>query len=112
MFRKVIDLEATDADAIATAIANFFESSGINGKKLVMFISDGAAVMLGSKNGTAVRLKEKYQAAHVIAFHCVAHLQALGVKDACKVKRGNTFLCTYFPSNLNSFSRWKSIHLL
>lgn len=87
MFRKVIDLQATDATAIASAIFDYFESYGIDGKKLVMFTSDGAAVMLGSKNGTAAKLKERLGSAHIIAFHCVAHLQALGVKDTCKVRK-------------------------
>uniref|UniRef100_A0A915J7B9 Uncharacterized protein n=1 Tax=Romanomermis culicivorax TaxID=13658 RepID=A0A915J7B9_ROMCU len=72
MFRQVSSLQATDASAIATAITDYFESKGIEGKKLVMFTSDGAAVMLGSRNGTAVKLKEKLNALHVIAFHCVA----------------------------------------
>jgi len=76
-FRKVIDLEKTDAQSICAAIINYFNSKGIDWKKLVMFTSDGAAVMLGAVNGTCARLKHALDSDHIISFNCVAHLQAL-----------------------------------
>uniref|UniRef100_A0A915I3F4 HAT C-terminal dimerisation domain-containing protein n=1 Tax=Romanomermis culicivorax TaxID=13658 RepID=A0A915I3F4_ROMCU len=83
MFRKAIELENLDAKAISKKILSYFEENEIDGRKLVMFTSDGAAVMLGSKNGTAMRIKRALNIPHVISFHCVAHLEALGVKDIC-----------------------------
>uniref|UniRef100_A0A915K6C1 DUF4371 domain-containing protein n=1 Tax=Romanomermis culicivorax TaxID=13658 RepID=A0A915K6C1_ROMCU len=92
MFHKVLNLQATDTSSIATAITDYFESKGIEGKKLVMFTSDGAAVMLGSRNGTAVKLKKKLNTPHVIAFHCVTHLQAHRVKDVCQMEKHVLFM--------------------
>ena len=39
--------------------------------KTVMFTSDGVAVMLGRRNGVAVKLKERIP--HLVQQHCVAH---------------------------------------
>lgn len=84
-FRKVLALERTDAEALCKAILDYFEEKGIDGTKMVMLTSDGANVMLGWQNGTTARIKRALNCSHVIAFHCVAHLQALGIKDTCKV---------------------------
>ena len=47
---------------------------------MVMFTSDGAAVMLGKRNGVAKLLKNFVP--HVIEQHCVAHREDLGIDDA------------------------------
>ena len=47
---------------------------------MVMFTSDGAAVMLGCNNGVHVKLREKCE--HLIEYHCVADREALAVGHA------------------------------
>ena len=44
-----------------------------------MFTSDGAAVMLGRRNGVAVKLKERRGLPHSVQQHCVAHRGDLGI---------------------------------
>ena len=43
---------------------------------MVMFTSDGAAVMLGRRNGVAVKRKEHIP--HLVQQYCVAHRKDLG----------------------------------
>ena len=59
---------------------------------MVMFISDGAAVMIGKRNGLAKLLKNFES--HIIEQHCVAHREDLEINDALsKVSVSATSLC-------------------
>ena len=49
---------------------------------MVMFTSDGAAVMLGRRNRVAAKLKERIP--HLVQQHCVAHREDLGIADTWK----------------------------
>ena len=50
--------------------------------KMVMFTSDGARVMLGRRNGVAVKLKGRMP--HLVQQHCTAHREDLGIADTWK----------------------------
>uniref|UniRef100_A0A915J868 Uncharacterized protein n=1 Tax=Romanomermis culicivorax TaxID=13658 RepID=A0A915J868_ROMCU len=56
------------------------------------FTSDGASVMLGVKKGVAQRLKNDEGIAHLIDSHyCVAHKEALAMKDILNEKESSYF---------------------
>jgi hypothetical protein len=81
MFLKNTPLPACDADSIVSAIVHIFKNIGVDLKTMVMFTSDGAAVMLGCNNGVYVKLKG-LDMSHLIEYHCVAHREALAVGSA------------------------------
>jgi len=85
MFLALIKLERTKAQNIAEALITFFEASKIPLNKITGFTSDGASVMLGCKNGVATLLRENFGLSHLIEFHCVAHREALVLKDVLNV---------------------------
>ena len=84
-FVKNIPLGNCDADSVATAIKELFEVEGIDINKMAMITSDGAAVMLGSRNGVHTKLREFCP--HPVEFHCVAHREALAMGQAYKSVR-------------------------
>ena len=63
--------KSCDADLIVTMIVEFFKSIEVDLAKMVMFTSDGAAVMLGCNNGVFVKLTSM-SVPHLIEHHCVA----------------------------------------
>ena len=69
-------------DSISAAIVDFFNTKDIDLNKMIMFTSDGAAVMLGCNNGVHIKLKSF--CTHLIEYHCVAHREALAAGDAYK----------------------------
>ena len=79
-FMKVLPLKECDASAISKAILDFLNESLISLEKLILFTSDGAAVMLGCNNGVHIKLKE--HCPHLHEYHCVAHREALAVGQA------------------------------
>lgn len=81
-FLGAISLQETDAASISNAVMNFCEENAIDLKKMTMFVSDGAAVMLGARNGVAQKLRENVGNQMMIEFHCAAHREALALKDA------------------------------
>ena len=81
MFLRNAPLSTCDADSIVSVITEIFTTMGVNLKKMIMFTSDGAAVMLGCNNGVYVKLKA-LSTPHLIEYHCVAHREALAVGDA------------------------------
>ena len=63
-----------------TAIKQLYYENGLGLQKMIMFTSDGAAVMLGKNNGVAAILKREVP--HFCEQHCVAHQEDLAFKDA------------------------------
>ena len=82
MFLKSIPFHNCDADSISTAIVEFFKTKDVDLEKMMMFTSDGAAVMLGRNNGVHIKLKAICP--HLLEYHCVAHREALAAGDAYK----------------------------
>ena len=77
MFLKSTPLHTCDADSISATIVNHFKSIDADLKKMIMFTSDGAPVMLGCNNGVHEKLKA--MCTHLIEYHCVAHSKALTI---------------------------------
>jgi hypothetical protein len=53
---------------------------------LIAFVSDGASVLLGKKNGVAAKLKEKFP--NILTLHCMSHRLELAVGDSAKEVKG------------------------
>ena len=80
VFAGIIPLARCHSHSILEEIKKFYTTDNIDIQKMVMFTSDGAAVMLGKRNGVAKLLKNFVP--HVIEQHCVAHREDLGIDDA------------------------------
>ena len=80
MFAGIIPLARCDSHSILEEIREFYTTNNIDIQKMVMFSSDGAAVMLGKRNDVAKLLKNFVP--HVMEQHCVAHREDLGIDDA------------------------------
>ena len=81
------------AAAIKEVIDRYFEKIGVPLSKIVGFGSDGAAVMLGSRNGVATKLRE--DSPFMLNVHCIAHRFALCTGDgASKVTLVRGFVDT------------------
>lgn len=83
MFLKNVPLHSCDADSIVSTLLTLFDTIEVHLKKMVMFTSDGAPVMLGCNNGAFIKLKT-LTTPHLIEYHCVAHKEALAVGQAYK----------------------------
>ena len=77
VFAGIIPLARCDSHSILKEIKKFYTTDNIDIQKMVMLTSDGAAVMLGKRNGVAKLLKNFVP--HVIEQHCVAHREDLGM---------------------------------
>ncbi|XP_078518450.1 zinc finger protein 862-like [Lissotriton helveticus] len=97
-FGGIVKLTSCNAEAITTAVKEFYTANELDLMKMVMFTSDGASVMLGKNNGVATRLKQSIP--HLVEQHCVAHREDLGVDDAWKrvpmIKEMETLLRTVY----------------
>ncbi|CAM5083260.1 unnamed protein product, partial [Eretmochelys imbricata] len=81
-FGGLLQLQECDAVSIVSAIKEFYKKHQLELMKMVMFISDGASVMLGKLNGVAAHLK--CDIPYLVQQHCVAHREDLGISDALK----------------------------
>lgn len=81
-FAGIIKITACDAQSIFDAIKKFYLDNNLDLQKIVMFTSDGASVMLGKRNGVVAKLRAVVP--HLMAQHCVAHREDLGIDDAWK----------------------------
>lgn len=52
-FLGVVELEATNANAIASSLKKLLASKNLDASKMVALATDGAAVMRGCRNGVA-----------------------------------------------------------
>lgn len=82
VFAGILSLTKCDSNSIVQAITKFYEENLLDLQRMVMITSDGAAVMLGRKNGVAAILRRNIP--HLFEQHCVAHREDLGLEDACK----------------------------
>ena len=80
-FMKLLPLKECDASSITKCIVYFLHQNSIPLDKMILFTSDGAAVMLGANNGVHVKLKEQC-GSHLVEYHCVAHREPLAVSQA------------------------------
>ena len=81
-FGEIIQLKSSEASSIVTAIEEFYKKYRLKMRKMVMLTSDGATIMLGKRNGVAVKLKERIP--YLVQQHCVAHREDSGIADTWK----------------------------
>lgn len=95
---EIAELVNKTADGIVEVILAVLQKAGFSHEWLqenfIGFVSDGASVLLGKKNGVAVQLKRKYP--DLFTLHCMNHRLELAVTDSAKeisgVKNFTTFL--------------------
>ncbi|CAI7800928.1 unnamed protein product, partial [Closterium sp. NIES-53] len=63
-------------------LLNHLRSAAVDVSKIVGISTDGASVMTGKENGLVARLREHVP--HLFSCHCIAHREALAVKDAAE----------------------------
>jgi hypothetical protein len=80
VFAETISIPNGKADTIKDAILTFLHKNQFPLHKLCAFGSDGAAVMVGRKNGVSTQLTNIVP--HLISNHCVAHRLALAAAQA------------------------------
>ena len=73
------DSPSADASTITNCIIETMDKFSLDSRKLSSFVSDGAAVMTGSRSGVATKLKELNP--QLINFHCICHRLALACTD-------------------------------
>lgn len=80
-FLTLLPVAEAKAVPLAKLLVDFFKANKIPLTKILHFTSDGAAVMLGKHGGVAALLRNSYGLDHLTDFHCVAHREALAMKD-------------------------------
>ena len=82
-FYSLVTLESATANGIFQCLDKLFSDGGpLKYSKLVGLGSDGASVMLGSRNSVLTRLQTEQPA--LVSFHCNCHIAALIANHACK----------------------------
>ncbi|CAI7885515.1 unnamed protein product [Closterium sp. NIES-53] len=79
-FFTLLTVEKCDAASLFEVLMNHLRSAAIDVSKLVGISTDGASVMTGKDNGLVAWIRE--HAPHLFSCHCIAHREALAVKDA------------------------------
>ena len=80
MFLDITDLQDGTASTIEQSLLLCLERYGLDISKSRGFGSDGAAVMVGRRNGVATRLKARQP--RLLAVHCINHRLALAAAHA------------------------------
>ena len=80
VFAGIMPLSSCNSQSILEEIKKFYTTNNIDIQNMIMFKSDGAAVMLGKRNGVAKLLQNSVP--HLVEQHCVAHHEDLGIDDA------------------------------
>ncbi|GJP84549.1 hypothetical protein CLOP_g14608 [Closterium sp. NIES-67] len=79
-FLSLLTIDKCDAASLQSVLLGHLEGSGIELQKIAGISTDGASVMTGEKNGLVARLRLRIP--HLVGCHCIAHREALAVKDA------------------------------
>jgi len=84
IFLDLIELITQNAENIVNQLLKCLHACGFNDNFLrenwISFISDGASVLFGKKNGVAERLKDIYPL--IFSWHCLNHRLELAVNDS------------------------------
>lgn len=76
------ELESADSQTIFDTVESILEELNLKMDHCMSFVSDGASVMTGHRNGLAVKLKEVNK--NMISFHCICHKLASACTDTLK----------------------------
>ncbi|CAI7818639.1 unnamed protein product [Closterium sp. NIES-54] len=79
-FLALLTVEKCDAASLLYVFVSHLHALGIELAKISGMSTDGASVMMGSKNGLVARLRLRIP--HLVSSHCIAHREALAAKDA------------------------------
>ena len=117
VFGDIVKVGDGKSQTILQAIVKFMKDRGIEFSKLVGFASDGANVMIGSKQGVATRLKHINP--NVITIHCAAHRLALAAFHGAKafpplmdLQRSVTLIFNFFQYSATRYERVRNLHAI
>ena len=79
-FLQITDIPNGTADTIEAALLRVLSGNGVDISRLRRFGTDGAAVMTGSRNGVATKLRS--HSPRMILVHCINHRLALAAAHA------------------------------
>ncbi|CAI7748622.1 unnamed protein product [Closterium sp. NIES-53] len=79
-FLALLTVEKCDAASLLYVFVSHLQALGIELAKISDMSTDGASVMMGSKNGLVARLRLRIP--HLVSSHCIAQREALAAKDA------------------------------
>ncbi|WAR31542.1 ZN862-like protein [Mya arenaria] len=82
VFCSLVKVHNGKSDTIRAAVVQFLRDAELPLNKMCAFGSDGAAAMLGKKNGVAAQLQTMVP--HILVNHCVAHRLALASSQAAE----------------------------
>ncbi|WAR26837.1 ZN862-like protein, partial [Mya arenaria] len=82
VFCSLVKVHNGKSDTIRAAVVQFLRDAKLPLNKMCTFGSDGAAAMLGKKNGVAAQLQTMVP--HILVNHCVAHRLALASSQAAE----------------------------
>ena len=80
VFAGFLSLARCDSHSILEEIKKFYITNNLDIQQMVMFTSDGAAVMLGKQNSVAKLLNNFVP--YIIKQHCIAHREDLEIDNA------------------------------
>ncbi|CAI7798196.1 unnamed protein product [Closterium sp. NIES-54] len=79
-FLALLTVQKCDAASIFTVLLSHLETVGPDLQRIVAISTDGAGVMIGTKRGLVVRLRQRIP--HLVGTHCIAHREVLAVKES------------------------------
>ena len=88
-FVRLLPVENGKAEGIYNTINEFILESNLDLKKLVAFASDGASSMVGKNNGAISKFQSMMP--NILGVHCIAHREALAIKDAYIMSHAHVF---------------------
>jgi len=107
IFLDLVELKSQNASSIVSQLIECLYASGFTENFLVehwvSFVTDGASVLLGKRNGVAVRLKEKYPL--IFSWHCLNHRLELAVGDTLKDITATNHFKHFLDSLYSLYSR-------
>ena len=111
---QITDIPNGTADTIETALLQALREKEIDISRLRGFGSDGAAVMVGSRNGVATKLKGHIP--RIVSVHCINHRLALAAAHATDgipyLQRFKSTLQSLFYFYQNSAVRMAGLHAI
>ncbi|CAI7738900.1 unnamed protein product, partial [Closterium sp. NIES-53] len=81
-FMQLIIVEKADASTLLSLLLSHLQAVGVEVQRISGISTDGAGVMMGSRAGLVVRLRERVP--HLVSCHCIAHREALAAKEAAE----------------------------
>ena len=101
-FVRLLPVENGKAEGIYNTINEFILESNLDLKKLVAFASDGASSMVGKNNGAISKFQSMMP--NILGVHCIAHREALAIKDAYIMSHAHVF--SFLDAFANKVYSW------